>query len=67
MLGKHLSWQDTCVDSTMKILAGGLPPNLRELRLSFEGCNRLTDASLSSLGNLGCSMLQRFAFTACFV
>ena len=43
----------------MKILAGGLSPNLKELRLSFEGCNRLTDVSLSSLGNLGCTNVLR--------
>lgn len=29
----------SCTDSAMKILASGLPPNLQELRLSFEGCN----------------------------
>jgi hypothetical protein len=29
----------SCTDYAMKILASGLPPNLQELRLSFEGCN----------------------------
>jgi len=44
-------FQDSCVDSAVKMLASGLPPNLTELRLSFEGCNRITDAGLSSLGS----------------
>ena len=28
----------SCTDAAMRVLASGLPPNLKELRLSFEGC-----------------------------
>lgn len=52
-------FEETCVDSSVKILAAGLPPNLQDLRLSFEGCNRITDQSLSALGSRFCLGLKR--------
>lgn len=40
------------MDGSVKILAASLPSNVQDLRLSFEGCNRITDQSLSALGRL---------------
>lgn len=55
--------QDTCLDSAVKILASGLPSRgLKDLRLSFEGCNRITDQSLTALGPLGCTELLQSSF-----
>lgn len=55
--------QDTCLDSAVKILASGLPSRgLKDLRLSFEGCNRITDQSLTALGPLGCTELLQLSF-----
>lgn len=31
-------FETSCTDAALQILATGLPPNLRELHLSFEGC-----------------------------
>ena len=31
-------FEQSCSDQALRILGEGLPPNLRELRLSFEGC-----------------------------
>lgn len=46
--------QESCVDAAVKILAAGLPARgLQDLRLSFEGCSRITDQSLTALGHPG--------------
>jgi len=39
----------SCGDAAVKVLAESLPPNLVKLKLSFEGCTRLTDVSLRTL------------------
>eukprot|EP00930_Biecheleria_cincta_P081214 TRINITY_DN6998_c0_g3_i1.p1 TRINITY_DN6998_c0_g3~~TRINITY_DN6998_c0_g3_i1.p1 ORF type:complete len:1165 (+),score=209.90 TRINITY_DN6998_c0_g3_i1:78-3572(+) len=51
---KHLQlslahFAQACGDEAIKILAGGLPPNLEKLTLSFEGCSRITDWGVQSL------------------
>lgn len=53
-------FEDTCLDSAVKILASGLPSRgLKDLRLSFEGCNRITDQSLTALGSHFCQGLRK--------
>ena len=42
-------FEETCVDSVVKILAESLPTSLVKLKLSFEDCARLTDLSLQAL------------------
>jgi len=44
-------FEQTCVDAGVKVLAECLPPNISSLKLSFEGCIRLTDASLHALAS----------------
>ena len=42
-------FEESCTDSAVKTLAESLPPSLVKLKLSFEGCDRLTDISLQAL------------------
>ena len=49
---------ENCVDSVVKTLAESLPANLVDLKLSFEGCHRLTDLALQSIA-LGLQKLSK--------
>ncbi len=42
-------FEESCTDSVVKSLAESLPLSLVKLKLSFEGCSRLTDVSLQAL------------------
>lgn len=42
-------FDESCTDSVVKSLAESLPLSLVKLKLSFEGCSRLTDLSLQAL------------------
>jgi len=42
-------FDESCSDSVVKALAESLPPCLVNLKLSFEGCVRITDVSLQAL------------------
>ena len=42
-------FDESCTDSVVKSLAESLPLSLLKLKLSFEGCSRLTDLSLQAL------------------
>eukprot|EP00438_Fugacium_kawagutii_P023711 Skav228038 [mRNA] locus=scaffold1188:90764:92696:+ [translate_table: standard] len=44
-------FEESCTDSVVKTLAESLPLSLTQLKLSFEGCARLTDVSLQALTN----------------
>eukprot|EP00439_Symbiodinium_sp_Y106_P048084 s2962_g6.t1 len=44
-------FEKTCVDAGVKVLAESLSPNIENLKLSFEGCIQLTDASLRGLAS----------------
>ncbi|CAE7691253.1 Scn8a [Symbiodinium sp. CCMP2592] len=44
-------FEKTCVDAGVKVLAECIPPNISNLKLSFEGCHQLTDASLHALAS----------------
>lgn len=53
-------YDESCADSAVKALAESLPPCLVNLKLSFEGCVRLTDVSLQALAaRIGQMKLQK--------
>ena len=49
---------ESCVDAVVKTLVDSLPPNLVDLKLSFEGCHHLTDLALQSAA-LGLEKLSK--------
>ena len=53
-------YEESCSDSVVKALAESLPLCLVNLKLSFEGCVRLTDVSLQALAaRIGMMKLQK--------
>ncbi|CAE8586475.1 unnamed protein product [Polarella glacialis] len=72
MRGLDLSlahFTESCKDKDLELLAQGLPPNLEELILSFEGCDKITDVGLKALAQKLSPGLQKLKldFVGCLL